>query len=192
MSEDILIDLCSPTLAGLKTASLINVAYENEESVRDDMRGLNERFASKGLRAVPLQYKNGRALVYIYRPEQLSRDISGERAAALLAERGYSVNSAARCVAHLARRINRNGDFPHEIGFFLGYPAEDVVGYIKNGGRASKACGFWKGYGDVASAEKKFDLCRKCCSVYRRCWKNGKSLDELTVRTLSPVAVINN
>ncbi|MBR6351767.1 MAG: hypothetical protein IKR93_05540 [Firmicutes bacterium] len=59
MSEDILIDLCSPSLAGLKTASLINVAYENEESVRDDMRSLNERFACKGLRAVPLQYKNG-------------------------------------------------------------------------------------------------------------------------------------
>ena len=28
-------------------------------------RDLNERFACKGLRAVPLQYKNGRALVYI-------------------------------------------------------------------------------------------------------------------------------
>ena len=53
MSEDILINLCSPTLAGLKTASLVNVEYENEDALKADMRSLNEIFVDKGLRVVP-------------------------------------------------------------------------------------------------------------------------------------------
>jgi len=192
MSEDILINLCSPTLAGLKTASLVNVEYENEEVLKEDMRSLNALFADKGLRAVPLKYRNGRALVYIYRPEQLSRDISDSRAAAFLEKRGYTTANAARCVARLAERINCATDFPHEIGFFLGYPTEDVEGYIRHKGENCKACGFWKVYGSVEEAERKFSLCRKCCNIYRQCWENGKSIEELTVRTFSPVNVINS
>ena len=192
MSEELLIDLCSPTLAGLKTASLVNVEYKDEESVRDDLRNLNGQFVKKGLCAVPLKYKDGHALIYIYRPEQLQRDINKGRAAALLSERGYRTSSTARCVAHLAKRINVENDFPHEIGFFLGYPSEDVEGFIENLGRNCKACGFWKVYGDVDSAERKFSLCRKCCNIYKKCWRSGRSIDDLTVRTQSPVAAINS
>lgn len=192
MSEEILIDLCSPTLAGLKTASLVNIEYENEEALRSDMRLLNEKFTGKGLRAVPLRYKCGRAMIYIYRPDQLLRDISAGRAAGLLSSKGYSTSSPEKCVAQLAERINREDEFPHEIGFFLGYPTEDVEGFINFRGKNSKACGLWKVYGDVDSAEKKFSLCRRCRDIYRRCWEKGRSIEELTVRTAGPVATVNS
>ncbi len=40
------------------------------------------------------------------------------------------------------------GDFPHEIDVFLGYPCEDVRGFIRHGGQGYKLCGYWKVYGD--------------------------------------------
>ena len=38
-------------------------------------------------------------------------------------------------------------DFPHEIGVFLGYPLEDVVGFIRHRGKCFTCCGCWKSYG---------------------------------------------
>lgn len=32
----------------------------------------------------------------------------------------------------LAERIQQEPQFPHEIGIFLGYPVEDVLGFIEN------------------------------------------------------------
>lgn len=40
-----------------------------------------------------------------------------------------------RCVAELIRRVRHEEDFPHEIGLFLGYPSEDVSGFIKHGAK---------------------------------------------------------
>ena len=189
MSEELLIDLCSPTLAGLKTASLISVTYEDELSMKEDVRSLNEMLVEKGIRVVPLQFKDGRALIYFYRPCQLSRDISCARARELLSEIGYHTGNAGKCVTRLAQRIKESSEFPHEIGFFLGYPTEDVIGFITNKGRNCKACGLWKVYGDVEAAEKRFRQCRKCCDVYKQCWRQGKSIEELTVRINRPVAI---
>ena len=34
--------------------------------------------------------------------------------------------------------------FPHELGLLLGYPVEDVLGFIRNEGRNYLYCGYWK------------------------------------------------
>ncbi|MCD8022800.1 MAG: DUF3793 family protein [Lachnospiraceae bacterium] len=49
-------------------------------------------------------------------------------------------------------------DFPHEMGIFLGYPLEDVRGFIENRGQNFKMSGYWKVYGDVAYASRVFQL----------------------------------
>ena len=47
--------------------------------------------------------------------------------------------------------------FPHELGLLLGYPVEDVLGFIRNEGRNYLYCGYWKVYGDVDAARITFD-----------------------------------
>ena len=37
-------------------------------------------------------------------------------------------------------------EFPHELGVFLGYPLEDVLGFIENQGRNFVYSGYWKVY----------------------------------------------
>lgn len=53
-------------------------------------------------------------------------------------------------------------EFPHEIGIFLGYPLEDVDGFITHQGENCKLCGCWKVYGNVEQARRTFANYEKC------------------------------
>lgn len=181
MSEEYLIRHCAPTLAGLKTGSLFTCPCEEREELCQSLRGLNRRLRGKGLRAVPLRFSEKNALIYLYRPRKLSRDMADQQAEQLLRSRGYETGSCDHCVAQLRRRLAQQGDFPHEIGLFLGYPVEDVRGFMEQGPDKCKCVGCWKVYGDPEAAEKVFQQYRKCSRVYREQWAQGKDIERLTV-----------
>ena len=181
MAEELLIAHCSPTMAGLKTGSLFTCPMQSRAEILARARSLNRRFARRGMRVLPLKFYADRALIYIYRPAHLRRDLSGALAARILKERGYPVENAERCIRTLIARLHENADFPHEIGLFLGYPPEDVDGFIRNGARCAKCVGPWKVYGDEQAARCKFAQYRKCTNVYRDCLKKYNSFDRLVV-----------
>ena len=181
MSEEAVILHGAPTLAGIKTGSLFRCEYENAEAMRASLREWNRRFFGKGLRVVPLSFENNRALLYLYRPSRLSRDLNDRAACEILSDCGYCEGSSARCVSCLAKRIRSLKDFPHEIGLFLGYPPEDVRGFMEHRECDLKCVGCWKVYGDEEKAQKTFRLFRKCSRIYRQRWKNGTPIERLTV-----------
>lgn len=181
MSEEYLIRHCAPTLAGLKTGSLFTCPYGEKEEIRQSLCRLNQRLRGKGLRAVPLRFSEKNALIYLYRPRQLTRDMADSQAKDLLRSQGYTPGSCDFCVAQLRRRLARQEDFPHEIGLFLGYPVEDVRGFMEQGPDKCKCVGCWKVYGDPEAAQKVFAQYRKCTRVYRDQWTKGKDIERLTV-----------
>ena len=182
MSEESVILHGAPTLAGIKTGSLFRCAYTGVEEMRASLRSWNRRLSPKGVRVVPLLFRENKALLYLYRPSRLRRDLSDGEANAILSDCGYCGCSPARCLSCLAKRIRSGEDFPHEIGLFLGYPPEDVRGFIEHRECDLKCVGCWKVYGDAAKAQKTFRLYRKCSEVYRRHWKNGTPIERLTVK----------
>lgn len=183
MSESVLVCHGAPTLAGLKTGSLIACPPEEYGRLCASLRGINRRLVPRGVRLLPVERRGGRALVYLYRPEQLRRDLSDGAAARILADRGYPIGDAERCVVELMRRLRSDTDFPHEVGLFLGYPPEDVDGFITCGARGAKCVGTWKVYGDEVAARRRFALYRKCTGVYREAYGRHRSLERLTVST---------
>ena len=90
---------------------------------------------------VPVKYTENKALIYMYRPDRLQQDLKDETAGRILAQKGYPLDNTSHCVAELARRLNYGSEFPHEIGLFLGYPSEDVYGFIKEGSGNAKYVG---------------------------------------------------
>lgn len=46
--------------------------------------------------------------------------------------------------------------FPHEMGLLLGYPIEDVRGFIDHAGENYLYSGYWKVYQDVEAKKKLF------------------------------------
>lgn len=181
MSELMLVRHCSPTLAGMKTANMFSYTYNNAQEMRESVRTLNRALSKKGLRVLPLRFKENRALIYVYRPEMLERDFANEIADELLRSRGYSCDKPQKCIVQLINRLRENDDFPHEIGLFLGYPPEDVHGFINDGASGCKCSGCWKVYGDEENARRIFAKYKKCTRVYCRQWAEGKSIEKLAV-----------
>lgn len=180
MPEELLVRHCSPTLAGMKTGSLFNCAFSDADEMKSCVRCWNRTLAEKGLRVLPLRYRGSRALIYVYRPEGLSRDLEREEAGSILRRRGYCPDDPGRCVTELIRRLNEQEEFPHEIGLFLGYPPEDVRGFIENSA-ACKCVGYWKVYGDVEAAQKLFEKYRRCTQAYCALFERGKPIERLAV-----------
>jgi len=48
-----------------------------------------------------------------------------------LKELGYPVEKAVACVREYIDRLSKSSEFLHEIGFFLGYPADDVIRFYR-------------------------------------------------------------
>lgn len=181
MTERKLVQHCSPTLAGIKTGNIFRCPFSSYVELYGELRALNSRLSPKGLRIIPLRVCRGYAMIYVYRPSMLRADLDGEEAQAILAGYGYTNDVPERCINHLRKRLKDLDDFPHEIGLFLGYPPEDVKGFIENGAKGAKYVGFWKVYGDVEKARKRFDSFSKCSRVYAERFDSGSSLDRLTV-----------
>jgi hypothetical protein len=47
-------------------------------------------------------------------------------------------------------------EFPHEIGLFLGYPADDVEAFIKYEGKNYASSRYWKVYHNIEEANEIF------------------------------------
>lgn len=181
MSEEMIVRHCSPTLAGMKTGSMFAYNYASENEMWESVRSWNRLLTKKGLRVLPLKFRNNRALIYVYRPARLSQDLQNDTACRLLQERGYGMETPERCVLQLMKRLGEYEEFPHEIGLFLGYPPEDVCGFIENKAECCKCVGCWKVYGDADAAQKTFAKYKKCTDVYCAQYAKGKSIERLTV-----------
>ena len=180
MSEEYVIQNSSPTLAGIKTGNLFTCAYESRESLDLEVNAFNKRFAGKGIQFVVLQYAR-RALIYIFRRKKLTRDLAHPKARQILAQRGYDTDDLDSCICHLKSRFAAYAAFPHEVGLFLGYPPEDVDGFIRYGGRNCKCFGCWKVYGNTEAARQCFERFKHCTACYCEQYHKGCSLDALVV-----------
>ena len=182
MSDAFLVEHCEPTFAGLKTGNLFRISYADIEVFREELRGLNGILKRKGLRAVPVRMTAEFALVYLYRPDFLKRDLGCEEAARLLTSLGYEPQSVNRSVAFLARMMREKEVFPHEVGLFLGYPPEDVLGFMKSSREGVKCVGCWKVYGDETKARAAFWRFQRCREVFEENVQRGRKLEALIVR----------
>lgn len=182
ISEELVIFHCSPTMAGLKTGSLFNCPAKNDRVFLKSIRELNSRLLPRGVRIVPLKNMGKSVLVYMYRPDRLRVDLDDSGAQKILAERDYPVGETEKCIVELVRRLEDGEAFPHEIGLFLGYPPEDVDGFIRNGAAGAKCIGTWKVYGNVETAQRKFAQYKKCTRLYWEAFQKHRSFERLVVR----------
>lgn len=183
MSEALIVRHCSPTLAGLKTANMFNYDFVDRAELMESIRSVNALLKDKGVRMIPLRVTNGRALIYVYRPKKLESDLKSPLSEAILASCGYDGDSAPLLIKELIRRLGGTGDFPHEIGLFLGYPPEDVRCFMCDRNRECRGVGCWRVYSNEKEAEKTFARFKKCTDVYCMKLKEGCSLNKLAVAT---------
>ncbi len=172
---------CSPTLAGLKSGNMFSASCQNFKEMICDIRCLNLRLADKGIKIIPLRYSEKRCLLYVFRLSAVSCDIADPHACEILKDSGYTSCDTWECIKELLKKINSTDQFPHEIGLFLGYPPEDVCGYIRDKGKCPKYTGHWRVYGDEQSALAKFESFKRCTCTFCEMSASGHSIEELAV-----------
>lgn len=183
MSDKMIVRYCSPTLANIKTANLFSCSYSSKKSVINEIRSINRKLVPKGVRVLPVHMSEHRVLIYVYRPERLKKDLSDKMVRAFLGTRGYQCENFVCCINKLIMKLHGEPDFPHEIGLFLGYPLDDVRGYIENKAGCSKCSGYWKVYGNEQETRKLFKKYQKCSGIYYAQWKKGITIERLAVNS---------
>jgi len=181
MLEKYLIAHCAPTLAGIKTGNLFRYRYHSEDELKMEIEETNKKLINKGICLEILKTGYSDALILAYRPVRLSADFSKPGAEKFLKGVGYTGTDTQYAILKLKEQFSKRSDFPHEIGLFLGYPLEDVIGFIENGGQNSRCAGCWKVYCDEQEAEKRFRRYQKCRDVYCRMFAQGCSISKLAV-----------
>ncbi|MBQ5319781.1 MAG: DUF3793 family protein [Oscillospiraceae bacterium] len=152
----------APTLLGIKCGSLISLTT-SEFTLDAQSELFNSKAAVKGLVAKILCSCGSRTLVFVYNEKLMKRRLADPQVQEILTRYGYPENMGIdECLDYLSSRIRGCADFPHEVGVFLGYPTEDVVGFIENKGENFKFCGCWKVYGCEEKARRTFENYEKC------------------------------
>ena len=157
----------SPALLGEKQANLFAFPLSRFKDCQKEIRAYRKSLAPLGISVEYLYCSHNRVYLYIYRKELLLAFLNRPAVKAFLVRCGYPADigteaSLQSCLCYLRKRVVEGGDFPHEIGFFLGYPEEDVFSFIREKGQNYKFVGCWKVYGDENAARTTFRRYRDC------------------------------
>ena len=181
MSSKDIITQCAPTLVGLKAGSIFNEHFDNKEEFFNQVSSFNARFKDDGINMIPLSSTSNSALIYVYRRKDLENDFKNSISKELLTNYGYDSNNIFSSIQRLRKRMETKG-FPHEIGLFLGFPPEDVKGFIDKKGQNYKSIGYWKVYGDEEKAQNTFNKYHRCQKILLDRFNKGFNLKQLVIQ----------
>lgn len=144
---------CAPLLSGYRI-SIFLVIPDNQ--VEKSLKLIGDM----GLVTQMLYKRNGKNGVLIFKERELKRYMQNTDVKELLLKLGYYSDFFGDILAEFSKRYQNYADneknFPHELGIFLGYPIEDVIGYLENLGANYLCAGYWKVYKDASFKQEIF------------------------------------
>lgn len=141
--EELLAYHCAPALKGYKMANMFHVTRQQFPNAEQIVLDYNKKFKEKGLTFRIMQAEQPRITFYVYSKEKFFETLKQVEIKTFLKQLGYPVSSPSACLDFLETRM-KESTYPHEIGLFLGYPLEDVLGFINN--KTCYCIGAWKVY----------------------------------------------
>lgn len=152
---------CAPVITGLKISNLLVVPTKCAFCIAEKFEGTSVdarvMFASEKSTAL-LLYRRGALESYMNEAEV--RD--------MLMTFGYGDETLEEILDRVGAKYRDHCfwgmEFPHELGLILGYPPQDVAGFIAHSGKNFLYNGYWKVYGDVNGARERFAMYDKARS----------------------------
>lgn len=163
-----LIQYAAPTLFGCKQANLFSIPVADLPKYREEIASYQKVLSRRGICVVYLYSCQKRVFILVYREKSMQRALSVSYVRDYLCSIGYPLENCKgkallqAAIIHLRKRIQAYHEFPHEIGFFLGYPPADVFAFIREKGQNFKRVGYWKVYGDEEKALRIFQCYEDC------------------------------
>lgn len=146
---------CAPLIAGLKMSNLLIIEGDHLPEIRRILQDTS-------ISCFVLSKTEQRLMTLLYNEEKLEAYLSDKNVKVFLRECGYQEVSLSEILPAFQLRYQKYAsgkeEFPHEMGVLLGYPIEDVEGFINNEGENFLYTGYWKVY---ANLSVKIQLFRK-------------------------------
>ena len=144
---------CAPVIAGIKLSNLLILSKTEAKSLSWFLR-------HTGLVFLKLSEVKEKVTFLIFRREELREYLKDAKVQRILSVCGYEDLSLRGILftfmEHYQTYAKDNGQFPHEMGLLLGYPVEDVEGFIVHKGQNYLYSGYWKVYADVLAKQELF------------------------------------
>ena len=190
--ETHLVVQCAPMISGIKISNLFNV----EKRLADQMRQVLEQ---SGISYYLLLDGEDKVTFLVYREDELKAYLMQDCVCRSMRKFGYRNLELAEVLDRFRKRyaecMGQKAEFPHEMGLLLGYPVEDVEGFVLNKGQNYLYCGYWKVYGHVEEKKalfEKYEEARKTlvqfltkgmnvCEMASMPWKGGMLQAECAV-----------
>lgn len=145
---------CAPFLTGLKISNLFIIQKRDNN--------MAEQIMKKSDISYNILLTAGQRTTYLlYNREKLEEYLSNGAVTRLLNKMGYEKITLADVISCFRERyaayMSGGTEFPHEMGLLLGYPVEDVEGFICNDGKNFLYAGYWKVYENPVEKRRLFD-----------------------------------
>ena len=167
---------CAPLITGLKVSNLLIISKGNEEVVK---RILNRT----GISYYRLIQTRTKTTFLLFRRNELEEFLSDENVKNVFIRAGYKSLQIGKILRTFSLRYEAymQGDkcFPHEMGLLLGYPVEDVVGFVENNGKNFLYSGYWKVYENQKAKVKLFDKFKVAEETLIHLLSNGLSMSDI-------------
>ena len=167
---------CAPLITGLKVSNLLIISKGNEEVVK---RILNRT----GISYYRLIQTRTKTTFLLFRRNELEEFLSDENVRNVLMKAGYKSLQIDKILRTFSLRyeayIQGDKSFPHEMGLLLGYPVEDVVGFVENNGKNFLYSGDWKVYENQKAKVKLFDKFKVAEETLIHLLSNGLSMSDI-------------
>ncbi len=171
----------APALCGIKPACLLSVNKKTLFNQYSKILQWNLELKNQDTFIKIARRNKELYLIFIYDKNLLARTIFSIPSQKYLLQKGYRIYEGFDSVlTELLSRLSNSKSFPHEIGLFLGYPIEDVIGYERNFGCNCKFCGAWAVYGDVESAKSKMKLFKDCSKNCCKLLDKGEEIPSIS------------
>ena len=167
---------CAPVLMNYKISNLLIVEKEKIDSVK-------QLFAKTELSCKLVMVSEEKSAFLIYREEALKSYLECRKVRELMESFGYENYELEKILEEFSRKyteyVSNSGNFPHEMGLLLGYPVEDVIGFIQNDGENFLYSGYWKVYTNLSEALEHFERYNLAKETAVRMVSEGKDIFQI-------------
>lgn len=146
---------CAPLITGVRISNMLMIDSTDESAMRVILK-------HSGISYFKLAAKNGKTAFLLFRRRHLEDYLKNSESLDILKRAGYEEFSFGKVLLKFKNRYeayinNQEKQFPHEMGLLLGYPIDDVRGFIEQGGCGYLYSGYWKVYRNVPLKKKMFE-----------------------------------
>lgn len=167
---------CAPLLTGIKLSNLLTVT-------RNTVEDMEKLFRDTDITVHTLYQTAHRTTFLLFRKKELFAYLKQKNVKEAMRLFGYQtlrlIDIFEKLCARYQKYMKDHQSFPHELGLLLGYPVEDVLGFIQNEGQNYLYSGYWKVYGDVLHAKKTFAEYSRAREEAIRLVSSGMEITEL-------------